>query len=388
MYLADFEDSPVISTKGYGGHRGRKIAVVYEGKPWMLKFPSRWSATPTSLDTERYAIWLQSPVCEYIGSKIYASLGIPTQEVMLGVREGQLVCACRDFTEGARLLDFSQIKNAADGDLLERGNGSHRGGELFSNVFRAIGTSEIFDGIREQMYERFWDMFVADTFLLNDSRSNEDWGLLVKPYLTEPAPVYDNGNALFNEHTAALMRATLFEPEELVDCLSLSYAFFADEWRCGEAEHGSCPFDLIERMDDYDCNMAVLRFAQRLDLEAVDAIIDGLPEEERGLTVMPRSTAVFYKRLLHGVAGKRILPFAQKIRERYQGGTSGNYAVEIIPSESGIGGDAEYDDLCDDFAVRPSVEFTTYKQADDYLSSLERRGVNARILMSGHPLMQ
>lgn len=382
MHLLDFNDSRLLPDRGYGGHRGRKIAVLHEGEPWMLKFPNRRTSA-LMYATERRAFWMKSPVCEYIGSKIYAALGIPVQEVRLGVYEGKLVAACRDFTMGARLLDFAQIKNAVGEDLLDGGSRSYPGGELFSNALTVIEKADVFSDLRDAVIERFWDMFVTDAFLLNDSRSNEDWGLLVKPYATGLAPVYDNGNALFNQRTSALMETTLFEPEELVACPSLGCTFFAHEWNRVGTPIAVSPFDVIRDMDDYDCNMAVLRFEERFDLDRVGAIIEELPEWERGVTVAPSETKAFYKRLLRSIAERLLLPCARKIRERYEGGDGREWVVtKSLPG-------CEDDDAPDFFTLGRCLDkFATYAQAEDYMNSLERRGVTAEILMPGHPALQ
>lgn len=38
-----------------------------------------------------------SPVCEYIGSKIYELIGMPVHNTILGVRNEKIVVACEDF---------------------------------------------------------------------------------------------------------------------------------------------------------------------------------------------------------------------------------------------------------------------------------------------------
>lgn len=54
--------------------------------------------------------YLNSPVCEYIGSKIYEITGLPVHNVILGVRNGKTVVVCEDFLEdGDRLYEFDKI---------------------------------------------------------------------------------------------------------------------------------------------------------------------------------------------------------------------------------------------------------------------------------------
>lgn len=314
MFLKSFDSCETIYDRGYRGNAGRKIAVLYEGEPWMLKFPESTRGFPGQQKPNNHLpSYTTSPVSEYIGSKIYASLGIPVHDVMLGRREGKLVVACRDFAVDATLLEFSQIKNMVDEDLLEGGNGSNEKKELLSNALTVIERAPVFENIRERVRARFWDMFVTDAFILNNDRNNGNWGLLVKRYALDLAPVYDNGNALFNKRSASLMEARGQDPNEVANDLKASVSFFLDEH--GKPIH---PFTFIADMRDAGCNAAVLRFANNLEMSKVDAIIDELPESEFGLTVMPEATKQFYKALLREAAETKIMPCARLI-ERYDG---------------------------------------------------------------------
>lgn len=314
MFLKSFDSCEAIYDRGYRGNAGRKISVLYEGEPWMLKFPESTRDFPGRQKPNNHLpSYTTSPVSEYVGSKIYASLGIPVHDVMLGRREGRLVVACRDFAVDATLLEFSQIKNMVDEDLLEGGNGSNDKKELLSNAMTVIENAPVFANIREKVRARFWDMFVTDAFILNNDRNNGNWGLLVKRYALDLAPVYDNGNALFNKRSASLMETRGQDPKTVESDLKANVSFFLDGR--GKPIH---PFTFIADMRDADCNAAVLRFANSLDMSRIDAIIDELPESESGLTVMPEASKRFYKSLLREAAETKIIPYARLI-ERYDG---------------------------------------------------------------------
>lgn len=72
----DFTDMPKRN-KTYAGANGSKIAIIYENKQYMLKFPS----LPMKNKDMSYS---NSCFSEYLGSKIYESAGIPVQETLLG----------------------------------------------------------------------------------------------------------------------------------------------------------------------------------------------------------------------------------------------------------------------------------------------------------------
>lgn len=113
-----------------------------------------------------------SPMSEYIGSKIYASLEIPVHEVILGKREGKVVVGCKDFTVNDQLMDFAAIKNTIDEDCLAEGSSSSDRGEMLSDALKVIEEAEVFTPFVNDVKKRFWDMFVTDAFILNNDKKN------------------------------------------------------------------------------------------------------------------------------------------------------------------------------------------------------------------------
>ena len=74
--MIDFSNLPKRN-KAYAGANGSKISVMYNGEQYMLKFPP----TPTKNANISYT---NSCLSEYIGCQIFASVGIPVQETLLG----------------------------------------------------------------------------------------------------------------------------------------------------------------------------------------------------------------------------------------------------------------------------------------------------------------
>ncbi|MDD7219482.1 MAG: hypothetical protein PUI16_05790 [Clostridia bacterium] len=106
----DFTVCKRILGKAYSGANGKKIAVEYNGKRYMLKFPPSGKKKPTELS------YTNSCFSEYIGSSIFTMLGIEAQNTLLGTftvsGKEKIVCACEDFTaDGSVLFDFCSIKN-------------------------------------------------------------------------------------------------------------------------------------------------------------------------------------------------------------------------------------------------------------------------------------
>ena len=93
MKIVDLRDCPA-SGLFYGGRAGQKEGILVDGVPWIAKYPR----TTRDLQGKNLPPYTSSPVSEHLGARIYASLGIPVHETMLGYRNGKIVCACKDFT--------------------------------------------------------------------------------------------------------------------------------------------------------------------------------------------------------------------------------------------------------------------------------------------------
>lgn len=95
--------------KTYAGANGNKISVIYEGEQYMLKFPAY-------AKRNKDMSYTNGCFSEYLGCRIYESIGVPVQKTLLGtftVRgKEKIVVACKDFTEpGVTLQDFASLKN-------------------------------------------------------------------------------------------------------------------------------------------------------------------------------------------------------------------------------------------------------------------------------------
>ncbi len=107
MELINFDDFEQ-NQRMYGGTAGRKMGITYEGKEYLLKFPGNLKEQQMKNINLSYS---NSPVCEYIGSKIYEIVGLPVHNTILGTRNNKIVVACKDFLgKEDRLYEFDKIK--------------------------------------------------------------------------------------------------------------------------------------------------------------------------------------------------------------------------------------------------------------------------------------
>lgn len=207
MTAIDFTSCPRIPFRAYNGANGKKVAVLFQGEPWILKFPPNVTSRPNE---QSYS---NSCFSEHLGSSIYRSLGVPCQETVLGTFKNgktKVVCACKDFTRpGVRLYDFCSIKNT----VIDSETGG-TGTEL----------SDILDTIERQSFvdpvivsERFWQMFVVDALLGNFDRHNGNWGFLVEEdtQSSSLAPVFDNGSCLLPQADDSIMQRCLENEDEM-----------------------------------------------------------------------------------------------------------------------------------------------------------------------------
>ena len=253
-----------------------------------------------------------SPLSEYIGSKVYEILNIPVHETMLGIRNGKIVVACKDFTIGwkddtqlkisgwlkHRLVPFHDLKNSFMSSDLESYSGT--GSEtLLNEVLATIAGQNDLKTI-PGVLERFWDMFVVDAFIGNNDRNNGNWGILISQENGEIslAPVFDNGNAFFNKRSIAAMEKRMIDEKAMEeDAFKTPRCVYNYTGTDTEGQQIN-PFSFIERGENPDCNAAVLRFVNALDFKMVENIINSIPEVFGTLSVMPEIQKKFYLELM------------------------------------------------------------------------------------------
>lgn len=297
--MIDFTSCRRIISKAYSGANGKKIAIEYDGEQYMLKFPPSGKEKPTELS------YTNSCYSEHIGSSIFNMLGIEAQKTMMGSfmvsGKKKIVCACRDFTAGGKqLYDFCAIKNT----VIDSEHGG-TGTEL----------EDITDTIAQQTFvnpealsSHFWDMFVADAFLGNFDRHNGNWGFLVDTATQETsiAPIYDCGSCLLPQADEKIMKAVLTNEDELNARI---YQFPTSAVKLNGKKINY--HDFITSCNFEECNEAVKRIVPRIDMEQIEAFIDGVDE-------LSEIQKTFYKRYLNGRYEKILLPAYEQIMDEEQ----------------------------------------------------------------------
>lgn len=261
--MIDFTDLP-RRKKTYTGANGSKIAVVYNGELYMLKFP-----VPPSRNKEMS--YTNGCVSEYLGSHIFEIIGIPVQETLLGTffKNGKekVVVACKDFTTDDTVLqDFASLKNT----IIDS---EHNGyGTELSDILTAIEEQQIIDPI--ELKKRFWDVFIVDALIGNWDRHNGNWGFLYNRRTDEItlAPIYDCGSCLYPQADETIMEATLNDPAER-DLRIFQIPLSGIKTDGKKINY----FDFISSLQNKDCNAALKRIVPKIDMQKIYTLIDETP---------------------------------------------------------------------------------------------------------------
>ena len=284
------------SGRFYGGCAGRKLGILVDGEPWIAKYP-RPGRELTGHHARRHPT---SPVAEWLGSHIYQACGIPAHETMLAWHGGQVVCACKDFTgNDLRLIEFEKFKTTLSDELEGFGSSPSDGSVTF--LSDVLATIQLVPALASDpaVLARFWDMFVVDALIKNPDRNNGNWGMLSGAGGLSLAPVYDNGSSLFSKRSASLTDARLddqrSEREDAFGTNVSCYRLMCDDEPAGRAIH---PFAYMMESENPDLAAAVERARASVDLAAIGELIDAVPSEAYGRSLMTTPQRKAHKRLI------------------------------------------------------------------------------------------
>ena len=264
MNLIDF-DGYKQNLRAYGGLSGRKVGITYHGENFLIKYPNNLKDKNLKNVGLSYA---NTPISEYIGSHIYARLGIPVHDTLLGKRNGKIVVACRDFLKrGEVLKEFRELKSTGEVEEGVQDSSSVSDGTsgILSDVLKVIEEQPNFKAIGvENVKKRFWDMFVIDAFIGNWDRNNGNWGVIQGlDGQVRLAPVYDNGGCLFNKWDEKKIQETMLDENKLRERTYTGVLCFFRKTNGKKIN----PFKFIFSMENDDCNQAILRLVPKIKKE-------------------------------------------------------------------------------------------------------------------------
>lgn len=247
----------------YGGSEKKK-KIEYNNSLYLLKFPDpiREKNLPLS--------YMNNVFSEYIGCKIFSSIGIPTQEVIIGTYDEEstimqpkkkVVVACKDFTNiGARLVEFSSLANSVTEvdkkfttDIID--------------IYEVI--NKIFCD-KDKMISKFWDMFVVDTLIGNVDRHLSNFGFIISNNEIDFAPVYDCGSTLHPLLSDEKMKEILNSETDFKNTVFSIFPIY--KYDSKKLTYNEFYLKNIE-----DLNKALLRIYPKINMDKINLLIDDTP---------------------------------------------------------------------------------------------------------------
>ena len=231
----------------------RKKSILINEKPYLVKFQKN------SREGLRF-----NHVSEYLGSHIFSLLGIETKETFLGRYKGENVVVIQDFLgEDEIFVPFNGVGDSSLEQDKETYQYSYEDiiGMLQANV-KLIDVHQTID--------LFWDMFIVDAFIANFDRHGSNWGFIKKDNMYRLSPVFDNGSSLFSQlNSDEKIDAVLGSQEEIDKCI---YKFPTSQVKYMGKK--SSYYEIISSLAFEECNKALARIVERIDLEKVNKLID------------------------------------------------------------------------------------------------------------------
>lgn len=317
MEIINFDDCErpsIFSQRHYGGLSGNKEHVLIGGENWFLKYPANIRGKFANVDLS----YSNTPLSEYLGSKVYEILDIPVHETLLGVtkKNGHVLVACKDFLKnGEKLDEFSQIKVSYAPLDLDSSSSSGSSCNLDETI-GIVKSNEFLKSV-EGVEERFWDMFVVDAFIGNSDRNNGNWGVIRKLDGTNIlSPVYDNGNSFNNKWD--LKKISLFQSDHekfMSEAYTGKTCIFTRLAKNNEEKKVN-PFKMIESMEFDELSDSVLKLIPRIssNFTKIENMINEIPNSYAGIPIISDEQKEFYTDLLRTRYNKVFVPSVEKIK--------------------------------------------------------------------------
>ena len=171
----------------YRGSEKKLTVKLSDGTRFLFKFPD----PIRELRKAQYLSYINNAFSEYIGCKIFESVGLPVQEVYLGTYthkgKTKITCACKDLRkQGESFVELESIKLT---DLDENSP------LTFDYVERL---SENIEGIEKEAFlDYYYDQFIVDALIGNTDRHLGNCAVIVDEFgKARISPTFDCGSSL------------------------------------------------------------------------------------------------------------------------------------------------------------------------------------------------
>lgn len=266
----------------------RKKSILISGKPYLVKFQKN------SREGLRF-----NHVSEYLGSHIFSLLGIETQETFLGTYKGENVVVIQDFLgQDEVFVPFNEVGDSSLEYDKERYQYSYE--DIIDMLRDNVKLTNV-----EQTIDLFWDMFIVDALIANFDRHGSNWGFIKKDNQYRLAPVFDNGSSLFPQlNTDEKIEAVLGSQEE-IDIRIYKFPTSQVKYKGKKSSY----YEIISSLAFEECNQALVRIVERVELDKIDKLIDSVEN-------ISEKRKEFYKTILKQRYEKILLTSYQELKKR------------------------------------------------------------------------
>ena len=249
----------------------RKKAILINEKPYLIKFQKN------SREGLRF-----NHVSEYLGSHIFALLGVETQETFLGTYKGENVVVIQDFLgEDEVFVPFYAVGDSS----LEQDKEKYQ--YSYEDIIKMLQDNVKLTDVA-QTIDMFWDMFIIDALIANFDRHGSNWGFIKKDNKYRLSPIFDNGSGLFPQlNTDEKIEAVLGNQGE-IDMRIYKFPTSQVKYKGEKSSY----YEIISSLAFEECNSALVRIVERIDFGKINKLIDSIEnisEKRRG----------FYKTILN-----------------------------------------------------------------------------------------
>lgn len=179
----------------------------------------------------------------------------------------EIKIACKDFTSNGNVFkQFAELKNSQ----IESSKNGY--GTEIDEVIETIENQTVYDS--NKLKEFFWDMFIVDCLVGNFDRHNGNWGFLINEVLKkiDIAPIYDCASCLYPQLSDERIAEIINNEEEMEARI---YVFSTSALKVNNKKINY--FEFISKLENEDCNKALLRIYPKIDFEKINNVIDETP---------------------------------------------------------------------------------------------------------------
>lgn len=233
----------------------RKKSILINEKPYLVKFQKN------SREGLRF-----NHVSEYLGSHIFAFIGIETQETFLGTYKGENVVVIQDFlAEDEVFVPFNGVGDSSLEQDKEKYQYSYE--DIIEMLQDNVKLTDV-----AQTIDLFWDMFIVDALIANFDRHGSNWGFIKKDNKYRLSPIFDNGSGLFPQLNTDEKIAAVLGNQEEIDKRIYKFPTSQVKYKGEKSSY----YEIISSLAFEECNRALVRIVKRIDFGKINKLIDSI----------------------------------------------------------------------------------------------------------------